>query len=1015
MSNDPLIFLHKALQEDQQVSRLVAIRNSDGNCLFLVMAQGNSMIIIDPKTYKITEKYPFMLPIVGLEAIENDSPSVFVLLRNLDWYIFQLPELIAAGSFIVPHMVKDRRFFLPVDNYSELGSTCQNPISTAAIHVMESRIPIAVHPQYIAVHIIHNLIHVIPIKQPNNIILIKINFPNVVDIAFLGPVNYSTRLAILCDPEFNRKDYGDEKATKKRVFAVYSLQRGTTEFKQEFILDVKPDSHTILPLSTARESSAVVFTLDGVIRITAPEGLTQTVEHITLFLEGLVLLCEHYSDDIYFLEDSSGGLCVALLPPDGRPSSLKLLYTGPASSVVTIDKNRFAVASAFGDCTFYYAEFGDNVRQIETISTLEATGTVRSLTILPGGDVRMLTGRGCVTQMKTFHMSIECERQCLFDAPGCIDLFSCPYNDNALLCLSFLENSFICETDGSKFTPVDRFITNEPTILFSGCGNGFIAQVTPSTMNIFKNDKIVLTEKSEDGEFVCAAACENRVICCTSNSIARIYEASGDNFKKVRKIHANGKILFSSISDNHIALLTESQDLIVFNKQEKMPITLHPLDIDKEAPVNLVIRDAQDSFEVYVGTFDGHLIKITLDGKVSEKVGDSLVKLVPSQKGIYGATSPAFLLSGGMMTSLDCGDCNCIAVSKEYVFTLDGVSLSVFKSSGGRRGCSKLDFKAADAIDARFFSPSKCVILEDNVDKATAIAKECLTLYKDGRKALSLPPETGRVSLFDLVELNGKKFIILGLDNCSLKLFDDALNEACQPQRVKGIPTAAAVCNGLLCVAEGKQISVYSPQFLHTTIELDPVSLTTGHVLATTMRAHGDLLIVGDAVMSVSAYRITDEGIQKVGGDSQAKGICRLCLYKNYVFASTYDSCLYAFELTERGDVNEIGGIQTDSVVSAIKSDSRGLIYGTDHGGVYRIDEGGPNFLLSLRDIFNAEKINFSAKRVIENAVRFDVPDPFVDLDNIAILGRLSQNKFDVMLDKAGCTKEQYFNAISEI
>ncbi|EAX90810.1 hypothetical protein TVAG_094790 [Trichomonas vaginalis G3] len=1019
MSNDSLIFVHKALQDDQQVTRLVAIRNSDGDCLLLVMAQGNTMNLIDPKSFEITEKYPFMSPIVGLEALETESPSVFVLLRNLHWYIFQLPELIAAGSFHTPNLVKDRRFLLPVENYAENGSTCQNPISTAAIRFIENKIPIAIHPQYIAVHIVHNCIHIIPIKQPNNIIILKINYPNIVDIAFIGPVNYSTRLAILCDPEFSRKDYGDEKVAKQRVFVVYSLQRGTTEFKQEFSLDVKPDSHTILPLSPARESSAIVFTLDGVIRITAPEGLNQDVEHITLFLEGLVLLCEHYSEDIYFLGDSNGGLVVALLPTEGRPSSLKLKYTGPLSSIVTIDKSHFSVSNTFGDTTFFYAEFGDNVRKIEPIKTIEATGTVRSLTTLQSGDVRMLAGRGIAAKMMTFHMSMECEKICSFNLDGCLSVFLSSLvsdKDQFLLVMSFLDRTMICQTDGLSFKPitVDGFIENEPTILFTDIDNSKLIQVTSKHVSLFTKEKVTIQLEFEG--ISCASCVENNLLVCdTSNTVVQ-FEIT-DRINEIKKFTINDPILFCSISENgNIALITTRCEVLLYMANSDSPLHFSPLEIDRESPSSLIVLDKENKTELYIGTYDGNLIKVTKDSKTSEKVGDTFVKLTLYKNTIYGSTTTPFLLTKDeILTSIGCDECTEISVCKDIIVTLHNNKLQTFRCNGGRRGYSKLDFTSPDAVDAKFFSPSKCVVLEDVIDKTIQTAKENLTLYKNGKKVLSLPSETGRVSLFDMIELNGKSLIILGLDNCSIRLFDESMSECCIPQKTSGIPTAAIVCNSMLVVAEGKQLSLYNPQFLHTTIELDRVCLIPAHVLATSMDVCNDYLIVGDAIKSISVYKITNDSITLVGGDPQCKGICRVCCFRNFIFASTYNSCLYLFEMNEKGEVNEISGIMTDSMVSVIKSDSKGLIYGTECGGVYRVDFCESNVLLKLRDIFENEKINFCARRNIENRVRFDVEDPFVDLDNIAILGRLQQQKFENLLESAGCSKEEYNNLISNL
>ncbi|KAH0794038.1 hypothetical protein GPJ56_002066 [Histomonas meleagridis] len=308
-----------------------------------------------------------MSPIEVL-AYEKYSQSTFILLRNYNWFIFKLPELIKTGSLFAPIFSSPHRSLLPRESDLTEPPAASTPVATAIIRFNESRILYAVHPHYIALRVQQSCIHVIPIEGNNEPFIIPILQSNIVDMAFLGPVSCSTRLSFISDSQ-----------TGDRLLSVYSLNDTSTEFSLEFTVNLPNNAHSLLPLHPELHSSIVVFTRDGVIRITAPEGLSQTVEHLSAFMPPYIVHHCHFFDDIYLICDSCGGLSGVSLPVEGTVTIESMKNVGPTSGIIAINKQHFFVASPFGDSSIYYYEFNENDGKLYEKGSFQLSSKVLSL------------------------------------------------------------------------------------------------------------------------------------------------------------------------------------------------------------------------------------------------------------------------------------------------------------------------------------------------------------------------------------------------------------------------------------------------------------------------------------------------------------------------------------------------------------------------------------------------------------------------------------------------------------
>ncbi|OHT11674.1 hypothetical protein TRFO_03898 [Tritrichomonas foetus] len=350
-----MIFTHRTLQPDSQITGIIALRNFEGVFSSIAIAQGPTMKIIDiTDGYKVIEKYPFLSPIEVIESVNSDKYPIFILLRNLNWFLFESSKLVQSGSL-------KKGTLLQQDSCDSISYKCSHSIirknqfsmnqpggssisATENIRFAESRILHTSHPHFIAIHAFHDMIHIISVDEPKkDPYIIHLIDPNITDIAFFGPFSCSTRLAVLADTF---------RGTSKKLY-VYSLSEGQNEFTLEFEEDMPFDSYYLLPLQPQFHSTINIFTNDGLIRVTAPEGLEITVEHLSSYMPPIVLQACHFYEDKYLLCDSCGGLTGANLPIEGSISTETMIEVGSCSGILALDKEHFIIASPFGDSIVY--------------------------------------------------------------------------------------------------------------------------------------------------------------------------------------------------------------------------------------------------------------------------------------------------------------------------------------------------------------------------------------------------------------------------------------------------------------------------------------------------------------------------------------------------------------------------------------------------------------------------------------------------------------------------------------
>ena len=790
------ILTHKTLLEDQRVTSAVALRDLSGKTIFIALAQGSTLLIMDPSTYEIKEKYPFMNPILEIAALYSDQPSIFVVLRNFNWFIFNLPELFYAGHFDILDISLAKRFITPTKSSLSHGSNCNDPISTASIRFLEKKIPIAIHPNYIALHIVNNLIHVISTKEPQKPpILIKINQPNVVDIAFIGPISpsFNARLAVISDPEYNRQEHQqqliqqqqqqqlqmqmqtqitpiqNEMKANKRVFIVYNLPRNGTEFRKEFSIDLRPDAHTILPLAIDMGSSCVIFTFDGLIRITCPETVQPTTEHITVFLEGITLVCEHIFDDYYYLADAGGGLCAGKFPVQDRPTTEKLREVGPVSSIVTIDPTHVLITSTFGDASIYKLNVSsrdDEGASLKLIHTIEAPGYISNISYNQiTKDIKLMTGRGTTAQIRNFHLSLGCEKLSELKVNGCLNIFSAPFkehSDKIILCLSFLDNSFLLVTDGSKFTylTLEHFIMDQTTLYFGKSETGFI-QVTPHMCHLFTAETVLATHPYQDEEIIYANRHGSYICHISDNGVVRVLSTSTlEAFKKLQIKDQSNNPHFAALSDEYLCFYTIDNKFSVqfLTHEDRSSLQIKENFIEDDTISSLAIAQAGTShYVIYIGTISGNLYSYSDNQQITkEHVSEDPIYLKNTDNGLFVAASPPFKIVNNERQSIDCNDCFDICSNGNFICVLRENLLEVYKTGEGKHGISKLEKECKNTINALFIGQYTCRLEEDLSTKG-----QKLGIYDEQQNLITATtPETKyRVSLFDKINLFDNELI----------------------------------------------------------------------------------------------------------------------------------------------------------------------------------------------------------------------------------------------------------------
>jgi hypothetical protein len=494
-----MLLAHRTLQPDSQVTTAVALRDLSGRCRFVIIAQGTSMHILDPLSpgCPFIESYPFQSPIAVLAPAGQSRSAVFVLLRNRNWFIFHLPCLIRFDSLSSSLLPCQRRSLLGRSSLLSAIPAGSTPVATALVHFVEGRICSAAHPQYVAIHFCSDAIHVIPVDG-GPIIQVAVIDSNVVDLAFIGPMDGACRLVYLAESQ-----------ASSRAVHLLSFVQDRSVFCEEFCVDVPSDAHSLLPI----QASLIVFTRNGVVMISAPQGMQPAVAQFPVFLpgDGVILAHCHLRDDIYLMCDSCGGLTAGLFPIDGRPRTEFMKHIGAACALAGIDDRRFIVAAPFGDSLIYECRPLENGFELTEIRRIQGNGPIVQMSAAPGG-VLCATGKGDSGRIQVLNDSVRCTPVAEISVGHCQALFIVDYEDFMYICMCFCNGTHFVMFDGFRLKQMEfDFCRAECALDLTKVEAGLLL-ITERFVRIFDptNCKIIV-QREFSSAIVAASHCTNHI------------------------------------------------------------------------------------------------------------------------------------------------------------------------------------------------------------------------------------------------------------------------------------------------------------------------------------------------------------------------------------------------------------------------------------------------------------------------------------------------------------------------
>jgi hypothetical protein len=331
-----------------------------------------------------------------------------------------------------------------------------------------------VHPQYIAVHLHSDVIHVIP-AESGPVLQVALLDSNVIDMAFIGPTSCSCRLVYLSDSH-----------THSRVVRVLSLAPGCASFSEEFCADVPLDMHSLLPIQARMEASLILFTRDGIVRISAPQRVHPMITRFPVFLpgDGIILAHCHLRDDTYLMCDSCGGLTAGLFSTDVRPRTEFMRHIGPAAALVAVDECRFIVAAPFGDSRLYECRALENGFELAEVRRIAGSGPVVQMLRTPGG-ILCGTGKGESGSLRFLDNCIRCTPFVEISVLDCLSLFMGNFRELLYICMCFYNETRVVTFNGSELTRVEcDFWESECTLDFTDVEVGILL-ITEHFVRIF--------------------------------------------------------------------------------------------------------------------------------------------------------------------------------------------------------------------------------------------------------------------------------------------------------------------------------------------------------------------------------------------------------------------------------------------------------------------------------------------------------------------------------------------------
>jgi hypothetical protein len=237
-----------------------------------------------------------------------------------------------------------------------------------------------------------------------------------------------------------------------------------------------------------------------------------------------------------------------------------------------------------------------------------------------------------------------------------------------------------------------------------------------------------------------------------------------------------------------------------------------------------------------------------------------------------------------------------------------------------------------------------------------------------------------RMSMFRVLELDGRVVIAIGDDQPSIKLLGDDLGLLLSYDTL-GLPTAACVLSDFLVVARPGAVDFFKLKMAGGELELDHRITANGGSTAPDLVAFDSFVIATDQEHSLIVFRLKDDTVVPVASDTLPKHLNKLCSVGQWIFASSWDSTVFVYELSGDGSILERGSFQCDSRVVSFCSIGNRLFYGTLGGGIGCFEPAEAASLARLQDAVKSDEIIMKSDRRPFAVFEWEQPDIFVDLD----------------------------------
>lgn len=953
-----MIAVHRTLQPDTIIHGMCILKNANNGRPALAVAQGSTMHIMDPTTLKILESYPFKTPIALIASFGNAAPEVFVLLRNLNWFIFNLPELKRYGSIITQGMIKVSRRVLPIKSPFDIGSTGSNSRITESIRIKEQQFAFATHPDYIALSVLSGRITIIP--RNRGMFDIPVSYTNIVDLAFMGPTVVSARLAILTDSKKNNREL--------HVCKIIGV-----DLEEEFSLPLPPDAYSMIPLHPEVESSIIISTNDGIHRITAPIDLPLKCEHLSTFVSTISISSAPLGDELYLILDAEGCICAASFPIDGRPRVERLLQTNAVAGSIIFLNQSVIVSSPYTDLISYSFDRDESSCRMDIQAKLPISGPIRHIAT---HDDNIYISNDSI---RLFEKTIECRTAAITEIGNCLSIFS----SNLFVCLSYIESSRILTTDdnGFIFDNVDGFIYDSPTVFFGEVKNGAI-QITDKQISIIGGSSTTLNY-----EVSCASAENDMAVVCSKNRLIAI-EIS--EFKEIHNLELDSQILLVHTNGNKTAVLTANRTIHIFDEffnRYSVPL-VSILGYTSIA----VSKDKNGNDIVFLGTNEGKLVKVTNSGILVESVGTESITLHSNMSGKFVCSGSPPTLIGCETVFLGTEPCTDIVVVGDNFVSLSGTQLRLLTAESPG-GSSKPILQIEDLVSFTILHANNMPIFAARIGDFSI---KTFVNMKPVEEFVSLHA----ISLMERVTISNFDYLLIGDEDNEIILLDTNLSLVAK-KSVGTLPTAACCLNDHIVVANRTYIEMYRLKNTGSVTEFERTSLAKTYSLTTCLSPLSDFVIVGDSNQAIAVLNAAME-LAETSRDSYFTGVSCVGTCARLIFAANYNSLINVYMVSDQGVLFHIGVFQTDSRVLSFSKLGDRLIYGTEGGGI-----GMFTLTMECNDLKNVSQaldeigVYFIDQRVPES--KFEWPDQniIVDADNIKIALNMPE-----CLEMAGTTRE---------